>query len=210
MKKKDKLTIATFIFLIISILLIVGINFYKNRPLKNIDRKIEYIMGYNSNIILDKGENLFKQTIELLTNKDVFEYAKGNDNEIKYYSINKINNYQKIKNFSIVKNILSESAIVDYMNSKNIINFENSYYIVLKDEEKINYIGSIINIDSCTNNTVTFKSINYYCDNYKYIGLIDEMPNCNYETKETKFNLIYKDNTFRIANVEEFKNIITK
>ena len=48
MKKKDKLTIATFIFLIISILLIVGINFYKNRPLKNIDRKIEYIMGYNS------------------------------------------------------------------------------------------------------------------------------------------------------------------
>ena len=210
MEKKDKLTIATFIFLIISILLIVGINFYKNRPLKNIDRKIEYIMGYNSNIILDKGENLFKQTIELLTNKDVFEYAKGNDNEIKYYSINKINNYQKIKNFSIVKNILSESAIVDYMNSKNIINFENSYYIVLKDEEKINYIGSIINIDSCTNNTVTFKSINYYCDNYKYIGLIDEMPNCNYETKETKFNLIYKDNTFRIANVEEFKNIITK
>ena len=210
MEKKDKLTIATFIFLIISILLIVGINFYKNRPLKNIDRKIEYIMGYNSNIILDKGENLFKQTIELLTNKDVFEYAKGNDNEIKYYSINKINNYQKIKNFSIVKNILSESAIVDYMNSKNIINFENSYYIVLKDEEKINYIGSIINIDSYTNNTVTFKSINYYCDNYKYIGLIDEMPNCNYETKETKFNLIYKDNTFRIANIEEFKNIITK
>ena len=96
------------------------------------------------------------------------------------------------------------------MNSKNIINFENSYYIVLKDEEKINYIGSIINIDSCTNNTVTFKSINYYCDNYKYIGLIDEIPNCNYETKETKFNLIYKDNTFRIANIEEFKNIITK
>ena len=35
MEKKDKLTIIVFAFLVISIITLVGINYYKNRPLKN-------------------------------------------------------------------------------------------------------------------------------------------------------------------------------
>ena len=59
MEKKDKLTIIVFAFLVISIITLVGINYYKNRPLKNIDRKIEYIMGYSYDSVLNKGEILF-------------------------------------------------------------------------------------------------------------------------------------------------------
>lgn len=208
MKKNDKLTIIIFISLIISILLIVGINYKKNKKLENVDRKIEYIMGYNYNTVLNKGEKLFKETIELLTNDNVFEYTKDINEKTKYYSINKVKNYKRINNFSVAKNILSEDALKEYMEYKNIIYFENSYYIVDEKINKTNYIGSSIKIDSYDNSKIIFKSINYYCDNGLYIGFVEEIPVCNYETKETKFMIAYIDNSFKISSINEFKQIL--
>lgn len=210
MEKKDKLTIIVFAFLVISIITLVGINYYKNRPLKNIDRKIEYIMGYSYDSVLNKGESLFQDTMELLLNQDVFDYAKNTNGKITYYSINKINTYKKIKNFSIVKNILNENSLKDYMEYKNIIYYEDSYYINNEEIINTNYIGSIIDILSYDDEKVIFNSINYYCDNNKYIGILNEKPTCNYETKETKFSIDFIDNTFRISSLEDFKQIINK
>jgi len=210
MEKKDKVTIIVFIFLVISIITLVGINYYKNKPLENVDRKIEYIMGYSYDSVLNKGETLFQETLRLLLEKDVFEYAKNVNEKTKYYSINKINNYKKINNFSIVKNILNEDIIKDYMEYKEIIYFENSYYIIDEDIEKTNYIGSIIDINSYDNEKVIFKNKNYYCENSEFIGLLHEEPHCNFEIKETTFSIIFIDNTFRIANLNDFKQIINQ
>jgi len=167
-------------------------------------------LGYSYDSVLNKGESLFQDTMELLLNEDVFDYAKNTNGKITYYSINKINTYKKIKNFSIVKNILNENSIKDYMEYKNIIYYEDSYYINNEEIINTNYIGSIIDILSYDDEKVIFNSINYYCDNNKYIGILNEKPTCNYETKETKFSIDFIDNTFRISNLEDFKQIINK
>ena len=210
MEKKDKLTIIIFVILVISIITLAGINYYKNRPLENVDRKIEYIMGYSYDTVLNKGESLFEDTIELLINPDIFDYAKNTNGKITFYSINKVNTYKKIKNFSIVKNILNEDSLKKYMTDKNIIYYEDSYYINDEEFTNTNYIGSIIDILSYDDKKVTFSSVNYYCNNTKYIGILEEEPNCNYEIKKTNFNIDFIDNTFRISNIEEFKQIINK
>jgi len=55
---------------------------------------------------------------------------------------------------------------------------------------------------------VYFKSINYYCENYEYIGLLDDIPNCKYTSDETKFTLILENNNKKISKIEEIKNIL--
>lgn len=205
MEKKDKITLIVFIFLIISIIFVVGVNSYKNRKLTNVDRKIEYIMGYSYDTVLNKGSNLFLQTIELLNNKNVFEYTKNLDGSIKHYSIKDINNYVKITNFSLVTNTLSSNTLEDYINYKNIIYFENSYFMEDNKIEKNNYIGSIIDINNYDNNKVNFKSINYYCDNSKYLGIIYEEPDCNYKKNETTFDIELENNMFKISSINDFK-----
>ena len=208
MKKNDKLTLITFIILIISIIIVVGINGYKNKKLENVDRKIEYILGYTYNSIMNKGETLFLQTIDFYKNEDIFEYDKNLDESIKQYSINGIHNYKKIKNFSIVLNNFSIDSLKDYMEYKNIINYENSYYINDEKLDNNNYIGSIIELVDYNNNEVNFKSKNFYCDNNEYIGILNEEPKCNYDSFETKFTIVLENNIFKIKNIDDFKLII--
>lgn len=208
MEKKDKLTILVFIFLIISIITVVSIHYFSNKPLQNVDRKIEFIMGYSYDSVLNKGKDLFGDTMALLLDEDVFDYARNSNDKINYYSINKIKTYKKIKNFSIVKNALNEKSIKEYMEYKNIIYYENSYYINNQEVINTNYVGSIIDVLSYDDKKVVFNSLNYYCDNTKYIGIMEETPLCNYEEKATTFSVDYIDNTFRITSLEEFKQII--
>ncbi len=207
MKKEDIKTLIVFIILIIAIISVWGINSYKNRKLENVDRKIEYIMGYSYDTIYNKGSNLFLQTISLLNDKDVFEYAKNNDGSIKRYAIENINDYIKINNFSIAINTFSDSSLKEYMNKKEIIYFEDNYYIKNYKNESNNYIGSIIDIDTYDASKITFKSINYYCDNTKYIGLLEDIPKCNYTFNETKFSIVLENNIFKIENIKDFEFI---
>jgi len=205
MEKKDKITLIVFIFLIIAIIFVVGVNSYKTRKLVNVDRKIEYIMGYSYDSILNKGNSLFLQTIELLNNKDVFEYAKNLDQSIRHYSINDVNNYIKITNFSLAINTFTEDTLKEYMNYKKIIYFENNYFMEDTKVEKNNYIGSIIDIDRYDNNYVYFKNTNYYCDNKEYLGIIYEEPNCEFTKDDSMFVMKLENNMFKINNLKDFE-----
>lgn len=206
MEKKDKKTLVIFILLIISIIILLGINIYRNKKLENVDRKIEYIMGYTNNDILNKGESLFLQTIRLFNN-EAFEYVLDLSEKKRYYSINRVNNYVKIINFSIATNNFSKNALNNFMDYKDIIYFENSYYMVDKKINDNNYIGSMLSIESYNDNEVIFKTVNYYCENVDYIGIIYEDLKCNQKKEEGTFKIVLENNIFKIDDIENFKTI---
>jgi len=209
--KNNKITLSTFITLIIAIIVLLIYNIIQNNKLNNVDRKIEYIFNnYTYDRVYINGSNLFFKAIELLNNNEIFIFEKDDNNIIKNYVINDEKEYKKINNFNIVSNILSDHEIKKYMNLNGIIKYENNYYIVSSEKEKINnkYIGSILDIYSYDDKYVYFKSINYYCENYEYIGLLDDIPNCKYTSDETKFTLILENNNLRISNLEEIRSIL--
>ena len=53
-----------------------------------------------------------------------------------------------------------------------------------------------------------FNSLNYYCSNYKYIGELNSLPECNYSTTKTTFKLTLEDNILLITSYEDLKNVI--
>lgn len=207
MEKKDKLTLIVFIFLIVAIIFVVGVNSYKNRKLNDVDRKIEYIMGYSYDTVLNKGYSLFFQTVNLLNNS-AFDYARNLDQSIRYYSINEINNYIKINNFSLAINNFSENGLKEFMEYKKIIYFENNYFMEDKKLNTNNYIGSIIDIEKYDESSVLFKSVNYFCDNFNYLGILYEEPNCNYLKEESTFTVVFENNMFKINSINDFKFLI--
>lgn len=210
MKKDDKLTLILFISLILLIGGLLIFNIYKNNKDKDVDRKIKYIfdeLTYND--VYEKSSKLFTQGIELLNNKDIYNFEKDNNSKIKYYSIKGYNYYKKILNFTIVNNTFKESEVTKYMDLKKIINYENNYYIKkIEEEENNKYIGSIIKIESYDSKYVYFRSTNYYCENSSYIGLLEDVPSCNYQSTETNFTVIYENNKLKINSLEEIENIL--
>jgi len=208
MKKEDKKTILIFIILIILIIGVLLFNIYKNKS-NNVDRKVEYIFNnLTYDMVYNKGADLFLEAVSLLKD-NVFEYEKNNNENIQYYSINDYNNYKKIKNSYKMTNILSNNALEKYMELKKIIKNENDYYIEdYKNNIDTNYIGSIIEIDKYNDNYVYFKSINYYCDNTKYIGILDSIPKCSYTSNESILTIINENNNLKINNIEEIQNIL--
>lgn len=209
MEKKDIKTLVIFILLVVGIITVTGINAYKNRKLENVDRKIKYVMGYTYDSVLNKGENLFSLTMSLMLDKDVFEYEKELDESISHYVIDKKSNYVKIKNFSLVLNNFTDNGINEYMNYKEIVYKDNAYYMQDLKVDRNNYIGSILEIDSYNEEIVTFKSTNYYCTDREYIGVLDEVPTCDYQEKVTYFDLYHIDNTFKIDFNENLINILS-
>jgi len=207
---KDIKTLITFISLIILILGIFLFNVIKNKKIENIDRKVEYIFdNFTHNNVYEYGNKLFFQAIELLNKKDVFEYEKDGNNKLKYFSIGDIYKYRKIINPIIIIDTFTKTETNKYLELKKIKKFQNNYYRVVYEEEyNDKYIGSIVDIDSYNDKFVYFKSINYYCDNYQYIGDLEEKPNCNYTKTETKYTLILENNNLKIYNLEEIKDIL--
>lgn len=210
MKDNDKKTLALFIVLIILIIGVGIFNMYKNKALNNIDRKIEYIFNnltYDN--VYQEGTKLFFQTIDLINNKYVFTYEKDANGKVKLYSINEYNNYRKIQNFMLVSNTLKQNELEKYINLKKIIKHENNYYIETYQEEYNNkYVGSIIDIKNYDNDYVYFTSTNYYCENYKYLGLLEDEPNCNHTTTNSEFTIVLENNNLRINNLEDIINIL--
>lgn len=209
MKNKDRVTLIIFITLIILIFAVFLMNLYKNRKLENVDRKVDYIFEtFTYDTIYKAGTELFFQTIELL-NKDIFEYEKNANGSIKFFSINNYNSYRKINNFTIVSNTLTNSEIEKFMTLKKIINYENNYYREIYTEEiNSTYIGSSIELDYYDENYAYFKSVNYYCNDYNYIGNIEEEPDCLYSTRESTFKIERENNNLRISSLEEITSIL--
>ena len=208
MKKDEIKTLIIFIILVASIILVVGVNYQKNKKLNDVDRKIEFIFGYTYDSVLVKGEELFLETISLFNDKTVFEFEKNLEESIKKYAINGVTDYKKITNFSIAINSFTEKSLQDYMDYKKIIYFENDYYIESNKINDNNYIGSNLKISDFSNNKVYFKSIDYYCNNYEYLGIIDELPKCNYTIKESNFIIELENNIFKVSDIENFKLIV--
>lgn len=209
MKKDDLKTLLIFIVLILLIGSIFIYNLYINRKRENVDRKIEYIFDkYTYSLVLNEGNNLFFNTINIISNKN-FDYEKNSDNTIKYYSINDYNHYKKILNYTIFTNILSSTEIEKYMKDKKIINRNSNYYIENYTEDiNEDYIGSIIEITSYDDNYVYFESTNYYCENEEYQGLLKSEPDCNYSYTTTNFTVILENNFFKIDSYENIAKII--
>ena len=209
MYNSNKKTIIVFIFLILAIVTILFFNMFSHRKL-NVNRKIDYIFGkFTYNIAFKEGNDLFFQTIELLNAENTLEYEKNFDGKDKFYSINNYNNYRKIINFMIVTNTLKISEVTKFMELKKIIKHENNYYIEnYKEEFNKNYIGSILEIEDYDSNYIYFKSLNYYCKDEKYIGKLNNTPECNYTRTETKITLTLENNNLRVNNLEEIKNVI--
>ena len=208
MNKDDKKNIVVFSLLIIGILIVLGINIYRNRK-HDVDRKIEYIYGYNINAVVNKGEALFKSAMNLLLKDDIFEYHRNLDNSIAHFAINGKSNYLRINNFSLVNNTFSKNNIQSFIDYKNIISYKNDYYIQDTKIKNNNYVGSIIEFDSYDYENVLFSSTNYYCDNSSYEGILIQVPKCDYETKKTTFKVALENDLFRISDIYDIFDVIS-
>lgn len=206
MNKEDKKNIIIFVVLIFFILLVFIFNIVRNNKTSNIDRKVININGINYNEIYKKSEDIFFSMMELLVD-DGLTFEKNNSNKDSIYSINN-KDYKKIINFSNVLTKLSNNEIDKYIKYKDILYKDNNYYLLKDKIVNTNYIGSKIKIDSYTDEYVILKSNNYYCDDYKYIGLIDKDLECNYKIEDSTFKLVFVDNNLVIDNLDSLINII--
>ena len=144
--------------------------------------------------------------MDLLINNGL-TFEKNNNKDI-IYSINE-QEYKKINNFSNVLTKLNYSEVDKFIKYKNILYKDNNYYLLNNSKkEVISYIGSNINITNYTDEYVIFTSNNYYCDNYKYLGLLDSEPECNYIKEESTFKLVFLENNLVIDNLDSIINII--
>ena len=183
MKKNDIKYIVIFILLIVLIVGTIIFSYYKNRPLNNVDRKIEYI--FNN-----------------LTYDDVFNMSENTFN-------NNYNNYKKILNYSLISNTLKNNLIDSFLNSKKIINYKGEYFIETYSNNYNNdYVGSVLSINNHGDNFVTINSTNYYCKDSKFIGVINTEPKCDYTKTESKFTLSLEGNLLKVNNLEEIERIL--
>ena len=207
MKKNDIKYIVIFILLIVLIVGTIIFSYYKNRPLNNVDRKIEYIFNnLTYDDVLNMSENTFNNALKLVKND--FEYEIDN-NEIVLYSINNYNNYKKILNYSLISNTLKNNLIDSFLNSKKIINYKGEYFIETYSNNYNNdYVGSVLSINNHGDNFVTINSTNYYCKDSKFIGVINTEPKCDYTKTESKFTLSLEGNLLKVNNLEEIERIL--
>ena len=204
MNKEELKNVIIFVVLCILIIFLLTFNVIKNIKKDNVERKVTLINGISDNQVLSMGQDLFFDTMSLFM-KDGFTFeVKNNKNKI--YNING-KDYYKITNYSIISTKLKEKEIDKFNKYLNILFKDNNYYLLIKKIDT-NYIGSNIVIDNYNDSNVIFKSINYYCDNHKYIGEVSNNIDCNYQKKESYFTTTFNDNNLLIDNIEELINII--
>ena len=207
MKRNDIKYVVIFILLIILIVSTIIFSYYKNKPLNNVDRKVEYIFN---NITYDDALNMSKEVFNnaLKLIKNDYEYEENN-NEIVLYSINNYNEYRKILNYSLISNTLKNNIINNFFINKKIINYRNEYYIEsYENNYNKDYVGSILNINNYGDKFVTIKSINYYCEDSNFIGVLNVEPECKYTKKESKFTLSLENSLLKVNNLEEIERIL--
>ena len=204
-EKNETKTIILFIALIIGILILFIYNLIINKPLKNVDRKVEKIFGYSYSSVQSASEKLFLNAINLI-NGNYFEYEKNNDSNKsdKLYSLNNKNVYKKITNFTLVNNTFAFDEISKFMEYKNIIETNGNYFIKLNDEKNIpNYTGSTIKINSYDDKYAYLESTNYYCNDKNNIEIIkEELKNCT--ITKTNFTIINSNGVIKINNINDF------
>ena len=207
MKKNDIKYIIIFILLIVLIVGTIIFSYLKNKPLNDVDRKIEYIFNnLTYDDVLNMSKKTFNNALKLIKND--FDYEVDGD-ELVLYSINDYNNYKKILNYSLINSTLKSNIINNYLYNKKIIQYKNEYYIEsYENSYNKNYVGSILSINNHGYKFVTIKSINYYCENSNFIGAINTEPECEYTKTDTKFTLSLENNLLKVNNLEEIERIL--
>ena len=204
MKKENIKQIIIFCLLIIIIIIIILINIYQNKKL-DVDRKNIIIFNkYSYNYILNEGKNIFFNTYNLI-NKSILQYEEISNQKV-IYKINN-QNFYKIINDDLINNLFNKKAQNELMNDLNIILDNNEYYIKIKNiKNNYNYVGSFFEITSYDDKFVNFKTTNYFCDNYEYIGRLDEEPQCDFKTNNTNFSITLDNNLIKLTSYDEIKN----
>ncbi len=204
MKKENIKQIIIFCLLIIIIIIIILINIYQNKKL-DVDRKNIIIFNkYSYNYILNEGKNIFFNTYNLI-NKSILQYEEISNQKV-IYKINN-QNFYKIINDDLINNLFTKKAQNELMNDLNIILDNNEYYIKIKNiKNNYNYVGSFFEITSYDDKFVNFKTTNYFCDNYEYIGRLDEEPQCDFKTNNTNFSITLDNNLIKLTSYDEIKN----
>lgn len=200
--------------LILCALLIIGLTvllvFYivnKDNKKESTDRTVlEYVTGnitYDN--ALSKGREYFIDTIKLVAN-DYLEYDESFDGNINLYLVNNVDGYVKVKNYGLIKNFLNDSSIKIYNDEVGYVSSEGNDYIKnYKKDIFTSYVGSIIDIETITENIIEYKAINYYCNNYQFVGLLESKPTCNItKESESTFTLVNENNILKINNLNEF------
>ena len=207
MKKNDIKYIIIFILLIVLIVSTIIFSYCKSKPLNNIDRKVEYIFNNKTyDDVLNMSKNTFNNALKLVKNEYEYEI---NNNEIVIYSINNYNNYKKILNYSLISSTLKNNIIDSFLNNKKIISYKGEYFIEsYENNYNRDYVGSILSINNYGDGFVTIKSINYYCEDSKFIGVLNEEPKCEYTKKESKFTLSLENGLLKVNNLEEIERIL--
>ena len=96
------------------------------------------------------------------------------------------------------------------MKIKRIIKDNNSYFIEdYVDKVNEDYIGSILDVIKYDEKSITFRAANYYCPNNEYVGLLDNLPKCEYKTNNIQFKVVLEDGTLKLSNIENIIKIVT-
>ncbi len=211
MKKNDEIILGIFIVVII-LIGCIGIYYYSSNKKgeDKVDRKVKLIFDkYTYNDVYEKGKEIFLEGINIFRDKNTITYDVDDFNKLRHYAILDYTNYLKITNFFVVDNVFSKNEVKKFMELNNIVEVENSYYIKSRiTGVDSNYIGSMVEIDSYDDKLVNFKSTNYYCDNEEFKGILTDSPSCDYKKEESKFSIVLENNTLRLNNLEEIKNIL--
>ena len=206
MKDKDFKTIIIFVLLIILIAILLSYNVIKKDINNNdVDRKVIYINNMTYDEVYNKSKIIFKDIMDILV-KNSFDYEKNSNGKDKVYSINRTD-YKKITNISILFSKIKEQDIDKFISYRNILIKDNNYYMLNDYNIETSYIGSHIKINGYTDDYINIKSIDYYCDDEEYMGIIDDEIICN-NTKESNFKIVFINNELIFDNLEDLINIV--
>ncbi len=204
MKKENIKQIIIFCLLIITIIIIILINIYQNKKLDVNRKKVVIFNKYSYNYILNEGKNIFFNTYNLMNN-NILQYEEKSNQKV-IYKINN-QNYYKIINYDLINNLLTKKAQNELMNDQNIILDNNEYYIEIKNiKNSYNYVGSFFEITSYNDKFINFKTTNYFCDNYEYIGRLEVEPQCDFKINNTNFTITLENNLIKLTSYNEIKN----
>lgn len=180
----------------------------QKQTIRNEERtKVEYIFGNMTHSqALKIGEESFLNTIRLVAN-DYFDYFLNEKDKPEKFLINGKDNYIRVLNYGNIKDFLNNESLSIYNDKVNYIEYENKDYIIARKEINESYVGSILSIKDHNDKEIIFNVKNYYCDDYKFEGILMDKPSCNItEEKDSNFTLIKINNVLKIKDINEFYN----
>ncbi len=204
--KYKGLLVVVGLLLSISLYIYKDYNNYQNNLNKEERTHVEYIFDtMNESEALSIGKNIFLDTIKVIS-YDYFDIEKDNLDNYNIYNINNDLGYIRVLNYSKVKELFNINDYEYYNNLVGYINYENKDYIKAFSKELNNeYVGSIITLKEYDSDTITYESINYYCSDYKFIGILDKEPECNIvKTSNNEFKLRKYNNSLKVNDIKDF------